>query len=192
MRVIFFQLLHVEIRIIDDLMGGFDLDSGLDGPVEPADWADAIRKRPYSYSAHILPHDGDIKQYTGRTFKDDLAKAGIANCKTLFRGDAGRKNPWTRIQKTWGAFNRFIFNTDNEGVKVLMKHLSSYHTKTENDGITVQEKPNHDWSSHYADALGSIIDAIDGGYCAGFSGIGQKPKRTRKPVMQKYSAFARR
>ena len=187
MRCIFFQQLMGEIRVIDAQMGGYDEMSKIDGPRTPGDWAEVLRERRYGYASHIMPHDGNIKQYGGTTFKTDLEKAGIRDIKIM---EKRGKDPWQRIRSTRGAIKRFVFNTQSPGVDILLKHLSAYHTKTEHDGITIQELPHHNWASHYADAFSSIVEAIDRAFTGGNSGYGgNRKKRQNKPRLKAYSSY---
>lgn len=187
-RCIFFQLIQGEIRIIDAIAGGHDTTTGVDGPREPQDWADALRGRGYSYAKHILPHDGNTLHYAGKTFKDELMGAGIANVEFMERQT--RNDPWARINPTWGIFDRFTFNTVNFGVETLLNHLSCYHTKTESDGQTVKEIPHHDWSSHYAEAFSAIVEAEERNFCSRHAGSANNSGRPkRKPQIRKYNPY---
>jgi hypothetical protein len=183
-RCIFLQMIQDEIRIIDAAMGGYDAETRIDGPREPSDWAQLLRGKPYTYAAHIMPHDANIKQYTGNTFQGSLQKLGITNIRVMEkRGDAENR----RIDETRMIFNRFVFNSDNVGVDILIKHLSVYHRRFEHDGVSVKEKPHHDFSSHYADAFGAICEATGRGLTRDSGNVYQG---RRKPVtMVKYSAY---
>ena len=185
-RCVFFQQVMGEIRIIDACMGGYDETLKLDGPRKPSDWAEMLRERRYGYGAHILPHDGNITQYGGSTFQQDLTRLGITNVRVMPRVKGA---VWSRINQTHEAFERMVFNTEAPGVEVMIKHLSMYHTKTESDGITVKEVPHHDYSSHYADAFSAIQEAIDKGYTYGGSGYKGDKARKRKLRTKTYSAY---
>ena len=190
MRCILFQLLFGEIRIIDAVAGGFDPETRFEGPRIAQDWADWLSSRNYSYGAHILPHDGDIKQYGGHPFQKELALAGVQGSRCMERKEAN--NDWARINPTWANFDRFTFNTEAEGVDILIKHLSCYHTRKESDGVTTKERPHHDWSSHHAEAFSSIIEAEDRGFCKRGMGTGQQGRsnrRNKKPGMAKYNPY---
>jgi hypothetical protein len=186
-RCIFFQLLHGTIRIIDAIAGGFDPETRIDGPRLPQDWADELQRRQFSYGANILPHDGETDQYGGLPFQKELALAGVLNTKCMQRRESN--NDWARINPTWANFDRFEFNVDSPGVEILIKHLSCYHTRSESDGITVKERPHHDWSSHYAEAFSSIIEAEERGYCSRHMGSGNTGRRKRPAGMAKYNPY---
>jgi hypothetical protein len=185
-RCVFFQLIHGEIRIIDAQMGGYHDTWNIDGPKTPADWVELLSEKPYLYAKHILPHDGNIRQYSGNSFQGDLQKAGLRDVVRL----QVRKNAENdRISETSMSFDRFVWNIESENVQIMMKHVEVYHRKRETDGISVKEKPHHDYSSHYCDAFGSIIEATQKGLCSGV-GAGGTRKRRRKPQIKAYSAYA--
>lgn len=186
-RCIFFQMIQEEIRIIDAVMGGYDESSRMDGPRSPSDWAGLLREKgmQYSYSTHIMPHDANIKQYTGTSFETDLRKFGIGNITRMQRRlDAENQ----RINETRMAFNRFVFNSENEAVDTLIKHLSVYHRRKEHDGVTVKEKPHHDFASHFADCFGSIIEATNKGLTSNNGNVYSQRSRHR-PKMRAWTAY---
>jgi hypothetical protein len=168
-RCILFQCIQGEIRIVDAIHGGHENATGTEGPHKPFEWAAALHERKFIYGKHILPHDGDTTQYTGTTFRDELMASGLRNIDWMQRQT--RRDPWARINPTWGNFDRFTFNTDSPGVEIFLNHLSCYHTKTESDGITVKEVPHHDWASHYAEAFSAIIEAEERGFCSKHYGL---------------------
>jgi hypothetical protein len=167
-------------------MGGYSEDLKEDGPRKVSDWVKLIKAKPYGYASHILPHDGNITTSTGTTFRADLIKLGLTDVRVMQR----IKNAiWNRINATQESFERMVFNTDSPGITVMLKHLSMYHTKTENDGLTIKQMPHGDFSSHYADAFGSITQAIDKGYTYSGSGYGSANKKKRKLKIKKFSAY---
>jgi hypothetical protein len=185
-RCVFFQQVMGEIRLIDAQMGGYSEDLKEDGPRKVSDWVKLIKAKPYGYASHILPHDGNITTSTGTTFRADLIKLGLTDVRVMQR----IKNAiWNRINATQESFERMVFNTDSPGITVMLKHLSMYHTKTENDGLTIKQMPHGDFSSHYADAFGSITEAIDKGYTYSGSGYSSANKKKRKLKIKKFSAY---
>jgi len=184
-RCVFFQLINGEIRIVDAQMGGINKfgEHVMQGPETPADWMSLLSSKPYNYGAHILPHDGNIKQYHGQSFQTDLQKAGVQNVQRLQR----RKGAvYERINETSSEFHRFVFNTDCENVEVMIKHLEVYHVKKATDGVTVKELPHADFSAHYADCVSGIVEAINAGKCnSDFRGQGRR--RGRKIKMKAYT-----
>lgn len=178
-RCIWFQELQGEIRFIKAMMGGITEEDTEDGPRSPDDWAEILLGTRMTYGGHLLPHDAKRKQYHGKSYIKMLNEAGMANCKAMQPAESN--DPWMRIRNTWQAFNRFVFNTDDPGIATMLNHLSRYHTKTESDGITFQKIPVHDWSSHYADAFSSVVEAIDSKLTGGHIGPGQQ-KGKRAPL----------
>lgn len=186
-RCIMFQISGGEIRIIDAIAGGYDEVANINGPRDPSDWVEALYSRPWSYAKHILPHDGAITQYAGKTFQAELQAAGLTNVVPMERRQ--KNDHWQRINPTWTNFERFVFNTESPGVEVLLNHLSCYHTEKESDGISVKEVPKHDWSSHYAEAFSSIIEAEDRGYVSRHASFGLGQMAKRKPRIKKYNPY---
>lgn len=187
-RCIVFQLMQGEIRILDAICGGHDDQTGIDGPRRPDQWVEELSNKEFVYGSHILPHDGNITQYTGTTFKQELVNGGLRNVKYMERRT--RRDPWARINPTWSNFERFTFNTDAIGTQILLHHLECYHTKTENDGITVKEVPHHDWSSHFAEAFSAIIEAEERGFCSRHVGVRDSLRPKRTPSRRRYRPFA--
>ena len=186
-RCIVFQMLQGEIRIVDAIHGGTEASTQIEGPYKPFEWVDELDKRGFLRAKHILPHDGDVTQYTGTTFKQELMSAGLKDVTYMQRQAA--KDPWARINPTWGNFERFTFNEKAVGVKILMNHLSCYHTKTESDGMTVKAVPHHDWASHFSEAFSAIIEAEERGFCTRFT-IGQNSGKVNKRSKVTYKAYS--
>ena len=185
-RCVFFQKIMGEFLIIDAAMGGYDEENEIDGPREPADWGQLLRSKGYHYGAHILPHDGTNASIGGVSFKTLLQRAGLNNIVTLRRRQDAEN---LRISETLMLFNRIYFNTEIVGVKTIVSHLERYHRKKQLDGLTVKDKPEHDFSSHFADAFSSIKQADDEGKLGGNSQyISQKRNRAKRRKYE-YSAF---
>ena len=192
-RCIFFQLIQGQIRIIDAATGGFGPDAKLDGPSEPYEWIRLLKKeKDYNYGAHILPHDGSIRQYDNLTYEDHLAKGGLSDIKVM---DRATRDPWKRINDTYGHWEQFCFNSKDPQVDNLVNHLSAYRTQKKADGQSVKNDPLKDWAAHYADAFSAITEAIDRGFCS--PGRWKHPidkltTKKRKPQMLNYSMWGNR
>lgn len=187
-RCIMFQAIAAEIRIINAIAGGYDTNHKVMGPEDPSEWAKALNETGYNFNGHILPHDSKHKNSSGRTFYNDLADAGLKNLRIMAKRDDAA---WQRINSTLGAFDRFVFNTENPNVGVLINHLSCYHTETLSDGVTIKDIPKGDWASHYSDAFGAIMEAEERGF---LKGVPRPQTRHRRPAsssvtMQRYSAY---
>jgi len=189
MRCLFFQIIAGEIRIVDATMGGMDMAIREDGPGDPGEWVKHLHQKPYWYGSHILPHDGDFKTLGNVSFKRQLMKAGLLDNIRVMPA-AVKNDPWKRINETLLAFNKFTFNTKQPTIKTFINHLMCYNVETMNDGITINELPTKKWPSHYSETFGSIIEAIDRGFCGSHIGHGTTRRARIKPRYKAYDAYA--
>lgn len=140
------QFINKEIRIIDHYTA-----QGQDMPTHVA-W---LRKHEYDDVYCILPHDGDTNDKVHDvSYNSALEKAGFAVdvIPNQGKGAASKRIDEVRLQ-----FDRFTFNEHK--TKDLRKSLSAYHEKR-NEDHDIGLGPEHDWSSHDADAFGLMaIDA---------------------------------
>jgi phage terminase large subunit len=112
-----------------------------------------LRQNGYEGAEQVLPHDGaKLDAVTAVRFEDHIRNAGFA-VRTV--PNQGKGAAMKRIEAARARFNRFWFD-DAKCVKGL-KALGWYHEKKNDGGYGVG--PNHDWSSHSADAFG--LAAID-------------------------------
>lgn len=141
-RTIYFQLVGREVHVIDH-------DTGLE--LGPTERVAHIRGKGYPLGTHFLPHDAAARQYSGMNFVEQLTAAGLANIKVVPRC----VEVWTGINRTTELIPRMIFHVERcEG---LVASLEAYHVKKDTND------PEHDWSSHDADALRQIGEAMDAG-----------------------------
>lgn len=153
-RTIYVQFIGREIHIIDH-------DTGLD--LEPAERVAHIRGKGYPLGNHYLPHDANTKQYNGKTFASQLEDAGLANIEVVPRtGDI-----WVGINSVNAMLPRTMFHAKK--CESLIASLDAYHTKRNNkDGFQTND-PEHDWSSHDADAMRQVAEAMDHGMVSNFA-----------------------
>jgi phage terminase large subunit len=112
-----------------------------------------LRKNKHDGAEQVLPHDGaKADAVTAVRFEDHIRSAGF-NVRTV--PNQGKGAAMKRIEAARTRFNRFWFDKDKcaNGLKAL----GWYHEKKNEGGYGVG--PNHDWSSHGADAFG--LAAID-------------------------------
>lgn len=110
-----------------------------------------MRKHGYEDAMMVLPHDGKKHDIVHRiTPKSYLQEAGF-DVTTLDNG--GKGAAMMRVEETRKIFGGMTFN--EETTKGGREALGWYHEKIdENRGIGLG--PEHDWSSHSADAFGNI------------------------------------
>lgn len=137
--VIFAQFVGHEIHLID-----YAEDTGLD----LAAWAKVLQARPYLYARHHLPHDADAKHLAagGRSIADQLR---ALNVKPLTVHPA--QDVLHGINQGRLIFSRCYF--DETRCERLLDCLAYYHAKVDEKHQVERPEPEHDWSSHAADAF---------------------------------------
>jgi len=103
----------------------------------------------YKYACHWLPHDAKAKTFaaSGKSVQQQLLAAlgwGMVRIVPGLSREDG-------IQAARTTFPRCYFDKDGcaEGLRALRK----YQRKLQVDEISLKKNPEHDWSSHYADAF---------------------------------------
>lgn len=105
-----------------------------------------LKEKPYVYGTHVAPHDIEVRELsTGKTRKELAEQLGInfeiAPKLSLEDGiDAART-----------IFNRLWF--DRVRCERGINALKSYHKFWDEENKTYHNRPDHDWSSHGADAF---------------------------------------
>lgn len=135
----FFQVLHGEIRLIDCY---FNSGQGV------GHYADVLKAKPYRYGMHWLPHDARPKTLAanGRSILQQLIDDhGIRPCYI-----APQLSVQDGIQAVRKALPRCRFDAVNcaDGIDAMRQYRREY----DEDKRMFQDKPLHDWTSHFADA----------------------------------------
>ena len=113
-----------------------------------------LRRNGFDKAICVLPHDGDNKDKVYRvSYKSELERAGFT---VIVQPNLGAGAAITRIEKARSVFPQVSF--DDEGTKAGREALGWYHEKKDK-ARNIGLGPEHDWSSHGADAFGAI--AID-------------------------------
>lgn len=136
----FVQVIAGQFRFVDFLTS---TDSGLDW------YAAQLLAKPYQYSRHILPHDGEARELgTGLTRQETLRRFLPRDHRIVISPlqavDDGINAVRQILPKCW--FDRDL---TAEGLEALR----SYHREWDVERKTFKDKPEHDWSSHPADAF---------------------------------------
>lgn len=118
-------------------------------------WADRLRSKKYKYGQHIVPSDADdIKELAGFSWCDGLARMGLSHFHVLPK----QTNVDMGIEAVRNLLPRCYFSDlAKEGVKALI----NYHTKWDDKRKTFKNHPEHDWSSHAADAMRYLALGLD-------------------------------
>ena len=129
---------------------------------------------------HFLPHDGTRPDGLGKQYADHWAEAATKDYDWIVRTipNQGKGAAMMRIEAARRHFSRMWF--DEEGTSAGREALAHYHEKRDEDrGVGLG--PNHDWSSHGADAFGLM--AVD------FENNGM-PVRDTAPMFPEYGTIA--
>lgn len=137
--IVFVQLAGREIQIVDYYENnGLDLES----------YALELRRKPYKYGLHYLPHDIKVRELgTGRSryevLGEHLGKGNMKIVPNLPIKDG--------IEAARLLFNRMWF--DEEKCQKLLDALGSYTQEWDDKKGMFRDKPLHNWASHAADAF---------------------------------------
>jgi hypothetical protein len=138
----FMQAVNAERRFID-----YYENAG-----EPlAHYAKVLKEKPYVYGDHYLPHDVEVRELgTGISRRETLENLGIKPIITVERSrdsqavlmgiDAGRN----ALSQCW---------FDKEKTQRGLSALEAYHAKYDEERRKLANTPEHDWTSHAADAF---------------------------------------
>jgi phage terminase large subunit len=134
------QFVGQEIRVLDYIEG--------QGQVL-AYYVNELRGRGFGQALCILPHDGITHNaITGKQYKDHLADAGFEVSVVANQGPGAAM---MRIEAVRRLFPRIWFNENT--TEAGRDALGYYHEKKD-EARGVGLGPEHDWSSHAADAFG--------------------------------------
>lgn len=134
----FAQFVGRERRIIDYYeCSGVGLDH----------YAKVLQDKGYLYGDHILPHDVRVRELgTGKSRLEVLQELGIHNISIApqLRLDDGIQAVRMSFDDTW-----FDEHKCELGIEALKQYRASWDEK----GKTWRGRPEHDWTSHAADAF---------------------------------------
>lgn len=141
------QFIGREIRVLDYYEAvGQPLSSHLN-------W---LRSNGYGAALCVLPHDGNkADEITAVRFEDHIRQAGF---ETQTIANQGKGAALKRVETARRLFPRIWFNEAKCSAGV--DALGWYHEKKD-EARNVGLGPDHDWSSHAADAFGLMCVAYD-------------------------------
>jgi phage terminase large subunit len=136
--IIFLQYFHTEIRVIDCLEA-----SGEGLPY----YVKCLKDRPYLYDQHIMPHDIRVRELgTGKSRYEQAQALGIRPitiCRSIPVDDG--------INSVRTTLPRMYF--DEKKGAPLLDALRNYRKEYDEVHKCYKNRPVHDWTSHFADAL---------------------------------------
>jgi phage terminase large subunit len=161
-RVWCWQIIGDRIVFLESLFGDHECGT-------PAEWAERLRSRGYSYGSHFIPHDAATTN--GGLWEQSLRTAGLMNIVPVPR----QNSVWDGVNSALEAMPRVSFN--EEGCSLGLDSLDQYHARAETDGTTIRDVPVHDHASHAADAFSLAFQAIKAGLVVDRSAL---PRGIRK------------
>ena len=126
-------------------------------------YAKIIKDKPYHYmrKGHFLPHDGDAGNIRGAAPSAQLAALGVHTTTIDRAGNQDVIRGQRELLSTVIGYSVF----DEVKCKDGLFALESYHFEWDEDRNTFKKTPEHDWSSHAADAarsIGIVVEKIKG------------------------------
>lgn len=120
-------------------------------------YVNELRSRGWGRAICILPHDGvNENNITGKQYKDHLAEAGFDVPQPI--PNQGKGAAMMRIEAARRLFPRIRFN---EAKTEAGRDALGYYHERKDEARNVGLGPEHDWSSHAADAFGLMCVAYE-------------------------------
>ena len=117
-------------------------------------YAQILKEKDYTYGEHIGPHDLDQTDFaTGRTRREVAYQLGLR-----FK-IAPKLSIEDGIHAVKMLLPRCYIDVDN--CKKFINALRHYHRKYKEKDRMYSAKPNHDWSSHFNDALRTLAVGME-------------------------------
>ncbi len=117
-------------------------------------YAQILKEKDYTYNEHIGPHDLDQTDFaTGRTRREVAYQLGLR-----FK-IAPKLSIEDGIHAVKMLLPRCYIDVDN--CKKFINALRHYHRKYKEKDRMYSAKPNHDWSSHFNDALRTLATGME-------------------------------
>jgi len=154
--IIFFQVIHGEIRIFDYYE---DKNKGVDFYVKLL-----LQDKPYHYHTIFLPHDSKKRGQiiAENTYERDFRRL-FSGVNTKFHV-LEKKDKNLSISHAKIKFSRCVFSLKNlkkeHGKPGLLEHLSKYRKKWHEPTGRYIDEPLHDVHSNFADAFRYVCEAV--------------------------------
>lgn len=138
LSICFLQLVGKEPRMIDYY----------ENHLEAIDhYVRVIKDKPYSYEAHVLPHDAGHKSLrTGTTLAKQVTDMGLKDVIVLpvDAVESGIELVRALLPQLW---------MDETKCQLLIKALLAYQYEYDEERQTFKQRPLHDWASHPSDSV---------------------------------------
>lgn len=111
-------------------------------------YTDIIKAKPYSYEAHVFPHDAGHKSLrTGTTLAQQVRDLGLGKEVIVLPVDSVESG--IELVRSWLPQLWF----DDVKCAPLVKALLAYQYEWDEDNGIFKKRPLHNWASHPADML---------------------------------------
>jgi hypothetical protein len=143
-------------------------------------YAKQLRDRPYVYDEHLLPHDVSVHEWgnNGTSRKQALLDLQVRPIRVM-----PKTSVMDRINAARMMINRARF--DAKKCERLVECLQQYHKVWDDSKMMWGDDPEHDWTSHGADAFGTFGQGFRGSQNPRL-----KPKAPKKEPMARAWAAA--
>ena len=118
-------------------------------------YADYLNALPYTFRAHLLPHDGRNREWGSGERRE-------VTLQRLIQGEvriAARPSLETGMSNVRTLFPRLLF--DAEGCERGIEALRHYHHEWDAEARVFLNYPEHDFASHGADALRTLAVSLE-------------------------------
>ena len=144
--IIFAQIVGKEVRVVDYLESSWEWVGY---------YLEELKKKWYMYWNHYFPHDVEVREFTsGKSRLDTIREKGLTNIKIT-------PKLWVMdgidLARQYFQYMRF----DKARCSYLLDCLQQYHKEYDEKRKIYKEHPEHDWSSHGADAFRYMAVNID-------------------------------
>lgn len=151
--ILFAQEVGNEVRLIDWYSSN---DIGLDH------YAEIVNNKPYIYLGHFAPHDIAVREWSSGLSRIDEAKRFGIKFKRVEKIAKGEQ-----IAAASHLLRRMVFNVISKKDKdpmddceYVLNALGEYKFKFDRERRVMAKNPEHNWASHYADALQVMAVAL--------------------------------
>ena len=132
-----------------------------------------MQAKGYPYACHVLPHDAAATKTSGRSFVQELQQIGFGNIRVLPR----TSDIWIGINQVQQHFPRIVWRVP--ACEKALQLLELYRTKKSVNGILTSDVIVHDDSSHVADALRYVAEALAAGFIREGATLSASTRRKR-------------
>jgi hypothetical protein len=159
------QIIGDRIKFLHCLTGTQEIST-------PARWAKLLieefaEKRRYKFGCHFLPHDGESYWLPA------MHEAGVSNTECLIKPTS----EWDTINEARRMFSRFQFNADECSQGIMA--LESWCSREKDKGATIDNKPEHNWASHWGTAFAYAAWAIKQGRATNRAAMPERAKSSK-------------